>query len=229
MSRSALFLCKEAARLPLVVTSQRQSINIFCYQFHISDFRRKTAHLTHEQKGIYRDILDAYYFSGGNLPSDISQLSRIISVHTQSERDALIYAVSMYFKFENGRLKQRRADEEIAKIADKSAEARASANSKHVRHKDSESSERSANAQANAVLTNNQEPITIVKEHTHAPLTAIPADWNPTVDHENRCRALGYNPITMAAAFRSNHKANGRNFADWDAAFDLWIGNEKNF
>ena len=60
-----------------------------------------------------------------------------------------------------------------------------------------------------------------------AELIMLPVDWNPTVDHENQCRSLGYDPIALAAAFKSNHKAKGKNFADWDAAFDLWIGNEK--
>ena len=102
-------------------------VNIYCYPHHISDFRRDTSELTHEEKGVYRDLLDAYYFNGGNLPAELAKLSRIISVHSDSERTALAHAVAKYFDTKNGRLTQKRADREIGKILEKSAKARASA------------------------------------------------------------------------------------------------------
>ena len=116
------------------------------------------------RRAFYRELLDAYYFSGGNLPSDIDRLSRIISVHTPSERSALAHAVASFFGEKGGRLTQDRADREIEKIRDKSLKAKASAIAMHRKHNDKETSVRSANAGANAgaaaLLTKNQESIT---------------------------------------------------------------------
>lgn len=130
-------------------------MNIFCYQHNIEDFRRDTEHLTHEQKGVYRALLDAYYFRGGNLPDNLEQLGRIISVHSDSERSALAYAVANYFKVKSGKLIQKRADEEIAKIQDKSIKAKASANAKHIKYNGNRASVRTANGHANGLLTKN--------------------------------------------------------------------------
>lgn len=140
-------------------------MNIFCYPHHISDFRRDTDHLTHEQRGVYRAVLDAYYFNAGNLTANIEQLSRIISVHTDSERAALAHAVGNFFTQVNGNLMQKRADAEIAKIRDKSAKAAANAKLKHLKDKGNIPCERTADAEpphsertADALLTKNQEP-----------------------------------------------------------------------
>jgi uncharacterized protein YdaU (DUF1376 family) len=113
---------------------------------------------------------DAYYFNAGNLTSDLDQLARIISVHTQSERSALAHAVASFFSESDGGLRQSRADREIARIRDKSIKAKASAKSKHLKDKNNHASVRranghangSANGGANGLLINNQEPL--VKE-----------------------------------------------------------------
>lgn len=136
-------------------------MNIYCYPHHISDFRRDTAHLTHEQKGVYRDLLDAYYFNAGNLTADLDQLARIVSVQTQSERTALAYAVAEFFVVKNDKLHQKRAQSEIDKIRDKSLKAKASAKSKHKKLNGKDHSVRRANGHANVVLANSQQPTTI--------------------------------------------------------------------
>lgn len=133
-------------------------MNIYCYPHHISDFRRDTSHLSHEQKGVYRDLLDAYYFNGGNITSDPEQLARIISIQTDSERLALAYAITNLFMVKNGKLYQKRASEEIDKIREKSIKAKDSALSKHKKTNGKVTSVRSANGHANALLANSQQP-----------------------------------------------------------------------
>lgn len=198
-------------------------MNIFCYSFHISDFRRSTAHMTHEQKGVYRELLDAYYFSSGNLPAELAALSRIVSVHTDSERTALAGAVAKFFDIKNGKLTHKRADLEIGKIRAKSLSAKASAEAKYRKRREKEPceriSERSANGHANAMLITNQEPITIFKEsEREKPISTqenFAEFWSIYPRHVAKQSALkAYNQARQRGVSHEDIIAGARQFAD---------------
>ncbi len=137
---------------------------IFCYQHHISDWRRDTAHLSLEQRGAYRELLDWFYFTDGNLPADMQSVCRLLGVQTQSERKAVAEVIRQFFIESNGLLSQKRCESEIAKIKNKSAAASEAAKIKALKYKERHSadakrthSERYANHESR---TMNQEPIT---------------------------------------------------------------------
>lgn len=138
-------------------------VNIFCYQHHINDWRRDTADLSLEERGAYRELLDWYYSTGGKLPADLPRLYRVLAVQTQSERRAIATVSKRFFTVTaDGFLRQKRAENEIAKINSRSEKAALSARARYNNNNDLGS----ANAEqthsertANDLPTNNQEPI----------------------------------------------------------------------
>lgn len=225
MIRLALLPIPRAARRHYL-SGTGSFVNIFCYQHHINDFRRDTAQLTCEQRGVYRDLLDAYYFNAGNLTADIEQLGRIISVHTDNERAALAHAVMTFFTSKNGKLYQKRASEEIKKIIYKSGKAKQSVSTRWLKGKEKEPYERITND----ILTNNQEPITILepptplpKERLHAkrrkPATFISEDFGPDIGSIALCGELNFNVEQTCREFIDYWKSVGEAKADWQAAF----------
>jgi uncharacterized protein YdaU (DUF1376 family) len=73
----------------------------------------------------YRRMLDAYYLREGQLPTDVSEVSRLIRLRDQAAivRDVL----NEFFQQTPEGWRHIRCDEEIAKMQDKQAKARSSA------------------------------------------------------------------------------------------------------
>lgn len=51
----------------------------------------------------------------------------------------------------------------------------------------------------------------------------MPAEWEPTPDHETRARALGLDLKREADTFRAHAAANGRQAVEWNSAFTMWL------
>ena len=85
------------------------------YAWFPADYRAKTAHLTFEQDGAYRRLLDAYYERRGPLPADKTALYRLTSAQDERERVAIDAVVGQYFENGDGQLRHHRCDEQIAK------------------------------------------------------------------------------------------------------------------
>lgn len=129
-------------------------MKIFCYQRNIELWRRKTAKLSLQQRGIYSELIDWYYCTGGDMPSDIDELCRMIGATKRNERENLISIISNQdlFTIQGAKLVQKMCDETLSFIAQKSAKAAVSARSKHNKNNDlnganaqRSDSERSAN------------------------------------------------------------------------------------
>jgi len=111
------------------------------YQFHIGDFYSATHHLDETEDLAYRRLIDLYYMQEKPLEGDIAALARSIRMR---DRSAQIESVLQeFFTFQDGQWHHKRCDEELAKMAEKQAKAKASA-AASVRVR---SSERSTNAQ----------------------------------------------------------------------------------
>lgn len=78
-----------------------------------ADYRAKTAHLTFEQDGAYRRMLDAYYERRGPLPTQPEALYRLCSAQSESERKSVDYVAKQYFRENGGELHHTRCDEQI--------------------------------------------------------------------------------------------------------------------
>lgn len=109
-------------------------MSIFCYQHHIVDWRSATGHLTMEERGVYRELMDAYYVAEGNLTSDVTRLYRVLGIQTKSEKAALATIIKEFFEEKSGILFQKRCSEELQRITDKSEKARQSVNAKHLKN-----------------------------------------------------------------------------------------------
>ena len=73
------------------------------YSFHIKDYHLATSHLTLEEDGCYRRILDFYYDSEGHLP-DIKTLARKIRVAEEMAQAIL----TEFFVFEGDKYVNRK-------------------------------------------------------------------------------------------------------------------------
>ena len=84
------------------------------FAWYPADYRSKTGHLSFVQDSAYRRLLDHYYLCGGNLPADVPTLYRITGAQTDEERQAIDAVVALFFQNISGRLKNNRADQELA-------------------------------------------------------------------------------------------------------------------
>lgn len=112
------------------------SLNIHFYPHDIDAWRRKTCALTMQEKGIYREVLDALYFLDGRLPADIRQLGRIVGVQTRSEKKSLEKVVATFLQKECAFFVQKRVVEELRKIHERSSKATTSALCKYIKNKE---------------------------------------------------------------------------------------------
>lgn len=83
------------------------------YQFHPSDYLRDTVGLTLLEHGAYRLLLDHYYSTCGILPVEKPRLYRICGAHDDVEKSAVDAVLDKFFPNKNGKLTNKRADEEI--------------------------------------------------------------------------------------------------------------------
>ena len=94
---------------------------------NIGTYRRKTAHLSLVEHGIYNQLLDTYYMTEQPLDLNKDKLRRLHCVRTESEVEAFFTILDEFFvKTENG-YRHYHADEQLEKIYEKSEKARKSA------------------------------------------------------------------------------------------------------
>ena len=95
------------------------------YPFHLGDYASHTGHLEPMEDLAYRRMLDAYYLREGQLPTDVSEVARLIRLRDQVAivKDVL----NEFFQQTPDGWRHIRCDEEIAKMQDKQAKARSSA------------------------------------------------------------------------------------------------------
>lgn len=85
------------------------------YQFHISDFRAGTVHLSRLERWIYRDLLDVYYDTEKPLPLAVEQVCRLVSARTEEEVDAVRYVLAEKFCAKEDGHHHERCEKEFAK------------------------------------------------------------------------------------------------------------------
>jgi uncharacterized protein YdaU (DUF1376 family) len=95
------------------------------YPFHLGDYASHTGHLDPMEDLAYRRMLDAYYLREGKLPKDVGEIARLIRLrdHAATIRDVL----NEFFQETPDGWMHERCEEEILKMQDKQAKARASA------------------------------------------------------------------------------------------------------
>jgi len=111
------------------------------YNFNIGDFMKDSAHLTLEEEGIYRRLIDQYYTTEKPIPLDIKSVSR--SIRARGHEDAIASILEEFFNKTEKGFRQKRIDLELKKYRDKSQKASTSAKARW--DKASKTSERNAN------------------------------------------------------------------------------------
>ena len=138
------------------------------YSHHINDYAEATAHLTFVEDAAYSRLIRKYYSNEKPLPADIKAVQRLICARTDEEKEAVETILNEFFTLEHDGWHNARCDEEIAAYREKQEKASRSAKSRWQKQQEQqEECERNANAMrthsegnANAMLTNNQYPIT---------------------------------------------------------------------
>lgn len=229
-------------------------------QFHVGDWDSSTRLLSPLEKGIYIDLLMLYYSL--ERPLMRSECERISRAYAPNEKIALKYVLDRFFHLEGEVYSHRRCDEEIAKAAEKSEKAAKSAKARWnkagkgssvvnsaavaVQKECKRSSDAYADGMrthsernADAMLTNNQEPITNKETErkkkekrqaiTHAfNLDTLPEDWRTF------CEQLrpDLNPDTVFASFSGYYrigkgKDTMRSGKGWNQSWLNWVKREK--
>lgn len=99
-------------------------MKIFSYPRKIDDWRRKTSGLSLEERGIYSELIDWYYCTGGDLPFELDTVCRMIGATKRSERENVKKVINnpKLFSVDNSvgysRLVQKMCDETLSSIAD---------------------------------------------------------------------------------------------------------------
>lgn len=81
------------------------------YPFYVGDYRKKTARLSCEQHGAYRQLIDEYWISGA-LPDDDAVLARIVGLELRHWRKHRPHIAS-FFIIADGRWVHNRVEEEL--------------------------------------------------------------------------------------------------------------------
>ena len=84
------------------------------YKHYIGDFQRDTGHLSLTERGAYRSLLDAHYATERPLPTDSTQLCRLVGAISPEERDAVASVLEQFWQLTDGGWINARAQREIA-------------------------------------------------------------------------------------------------------------------
>jgi len=123
------------------------------YTHNIGDYRRDTSHLTLLEHGVYRQVLDQYYLNEKPIDLDTTKLERILNIKTEEEKNALANVLQDFFVKTKNHYVHKRCDIAIEEYQSKSEKASKAANIRWAKDK--------SNSNADAMPTNNQEPLTI--------------------------------------------------------------------
>ena len=156
------------------------------YSHHIGDYTTDTAHLSLLEDGAYRRLMDRYYTTEAPLPADEAALFRVVRARAPEEQEAVRVVLAEFFDLTDAGWTHKRCDAEIDAFKAKSGKAADAAHKRWSKPSIADASEPSnANAMptqceriANAMPTNNQEPITNKEPKTKGAPPALP-DWLP--------------------------------------------------
>jgi uncharacterized protein YdaU (DUF1376 family) len=144
-------------------------IGLHYYQFHINDYRGATSHLSNEEDLAYRRLIEMYYDTEQPIPLDLSFVSRRIRI----EPEIILAVLEDFFQQSDEGWVNKRAEREIIQYHEKkdTASRAGKASAERRANRKTTEDEQAFNGCSTTVqptnnhkpITNNQEPITIVK------------------------------------------------------------------
>jgi len=121
------------------------------FPFYIGDYRAETQALTHEERGIYLDLICAYCHRQIPLPDDDTQLARLAGLSLRKWRKARV-TIEPIFTIEHGAWTLPRLDAQISRSLEIREKRRKAGRRGGLKSGES----RQANAQANASIKSKQ-------------------------------------------------------------------------
>lgn len=91
---------------------------------YCGDYLKDTSHLSQGQHGAYF-LLVLHYWQKGELRADMRQCCRIAMAFTEEERENVAFVLSEFFQHQDGRLIQKRVEEERTKSINRREAAQA--------------------------------------------------------------------------------------------------------
>ncbi len=89
------------------------------FPFHIGDYASATRHLSWEEDGAFRRLLDVYYTTEKALPLDLRAVCRLVLAQTESQREAVAVVLGEFFESAPDGWHNKRADVELTAMAAK--------------------------------------------------------------------------------------------------------------
>jgi uncharacterized protein YdaU (DUF1376 family) len=164
----------------------------FWFPFNIGDYLRETQGLTHEEKGVYIDLLCAYANRQQPLPDDDIQLARLSGL-TKYMWKKMRKNIAPIFVISNGVWSLPRLDEQIARSLEKQAKKRESGRVGGQKSWEKRRAIAEANASANSRRTLNK-----LQPQSHKTLPYVSAT-NEGVE-EGGLGGLDTNELSLADA-----------------------------
>jgi uncharacterized protein YdaU (DUF1376 family) len=100
-------------------------MSIKFYPRYIGDYQRDTGDLTLAQHGAYCLLLDHFYAQSATVPLNRVGLYRLLRAKTKWDKRAIDFVLEKFFTVENGMLRHKRAELELARISERGDRARA--------------------------------------------------------------------------------------------------------
>ena len=132
------------------------------YKHFIGDFQRDTGHLSLTERGAYRSLLDYLYATEKPLPTDMTQLCRMVGAVSKAERDAVKRVLVEFWNLEGEGWTNARALREIAKADEQRGTNRRITDEREARRKAARAGDESSTNRGTSRVTNrstNDQPI----------------------------------------------------------------------
>jgi len=167
------------------------------YEHHLGDYAKDTGHLSMLEHGAYRILLDRYYSTEAGIPE--GQVYRLARARSEEEKAAVDVVLEEFFYLVDGIWINRRAEEELERLAVVQAETEAKTENERDRVK--RHREQRANLFADLRRFN-----------------VIP-DWNIKTKelralHAKHCNGNGNEPVTAPVTAHETLQVNFGNVAD---------------
>jgi uncharacterized protein YdaU (DUF1376 family) len=148
------------------------------YPHHIGDYAAATEHLSWLEDMAYTRLIRLYYRTEKPIPSDRAVVYRLVRASGSQERKAVDAVLSEFFVLTDDGYRQKRCDEELVRMQEKSSKARASVEKRWQYERNTNVS---TNEHTDVLRTgyvgntpNNQEPITNNQEPKEKVNTSCP-------------------------------------------------------
>ena len=133
------------------------------YQFHISDYRKDTGHLTPIEHYIYRTLIDWYYLDHEKIPKSIEVVTRRLGLE-QHNRENLLNILSDFFELTEDGYVHHRIEKDILnykKQLETASKAGKASAAKRSQSSNVTTPKRKVNDRSTTVQpTNNHKPLT---------------------------------------------------------------------